>query len=664
MTSPKPKYLYVLVFLLAFTSSTMGQQEFIDSVKKELKQVSEPNQKLSLYIDLAKSYRNLNPYIGLDYIDSAQFIATQLADSSLLANIINEKGVLYRKVDLYEEAIDQHQKALRLFEQLNDTMGIAFAYANMGNVFLKFSRLDKALEYNQKSLDLKYALKDSLQIAYSLRTTAMVLQAMKRYDDALEYFGKALDIYKNHGDEYDQGNIYYHLGDVSLAAGKNNQALIYFGKALHFFNEVESLYGSALVNYQAGKTYFRIKRYDKAVGYFNEAYRLAKDANTPKILMDVCLGLSELEKALGNYKESLAHFEKYTSIRDSLFSETFSKNIVEMQAKYKNDEQLAEIALLKKENELIKNEQRLKSAYLIMLVVCILFVLIVLGLMVLRYGDKKKINAMLEKEVAARKANEQKLIKSERTLTTVNQTKDKFFSIISHDLRSPFGAMKGLIEMLQLEYDELDEPQRKELINEIVKATTNTYALLSDLLAWSQTQRGTIEFKPKVTHLKTHCNETIEFILPAAKNKHISIKCNVPDELYIYADLIMFTTIVRNLLSNAVKFTKPGGQIEVVARNTLSVANNNDDRKLVEVSVVDNGVGISPGDLKKIFRIEEKFKSQGTENETGTGLGLVICKEFVEKHNCSISVESKVGKGSTFKFTLPAAEPSDSGTAL
>lgn len=658
MFNVKHSTLCLFVLLLVLAPEIRGQQVFIDRVKQQLGQASDPEEKLVLYFDLAKSYRNLNAYIGLDYIDSARNIAIQLSDTLLLAQVINEAGVLYRKVDLYEEALDQHQKALRLFESMHDTMGIAFAYANMGNVFLSFSQLEKALEYNQKSLDLKYVLQDSLQIAYSLRTTALVLQALGRYDEAIDYFAEATAIYKVSGNKYQLGNILYHLGDVNFAAGKHNQALIYFGKALQIYNELESLYGSALVNLQAGTTYLQLKQYDSAERYFKSGLRLAEQANTPKIVMDACRGLSELNKEIGNYQHALTYFEKYALVRDSLFSENFSKNVVEMQAKYQNDEQLAEIALLKKENELIKNEQRLKSAYMIMLFVGILFALIVLGLLMLRYGDKKKINAMLEKEIVARKINEQQLMESERQLTHANQTKDKFFSIISHDLKSPFGAMTGLMEILQSEYDEMDESERKELICEIGKAANNTYSLLSDLLAWSQTQRGTIDFNPKNTNIKKHCKETVEYVLPAAKKKNITLLCKLPDNLDVNADLNMVTTIIRNLLSNAVKFTPKGGQITVSGQKIPMVQNQDGQGHLIEISVSDNGIGICPEDQEKLFKIEEKLISRGTENESGTGLGLVICKEFVEKHNCSIRVESEPGNGSKFIFTLPPAKPS------
>lgn len=642
--------------LIVLSLSLSGQQPYIDSLKRLLDKSPDTKTQLSIYYKIAKSYRNLNPYIGLDYIDSARHIAIKSGDKQMEARIINETGVLYRKVDLYREAVDQHQKALKIFRQARDSMGIAFAYANLGNVFLIIGQLDKALEYNLRSLQMKYELRDSLQIAYSLRTTALVYQAMKKYDSAMRYFSKALDIYQVKGDKYDVGNIYYHLATANLASGTNqNLALLYLGKAFDFYDELESDYGTALVKYNAGKAYYQLKKFDKARELYSEALQLAQKSGTPKILLDVYRDLSELNKKLGNYRESLIYFENYARIRDSLFNETFSKNIVEMQAKYKNDEQLAEIALLKKENQLIRNEQRLKSAYVYLLVTGILLVLAVLGLLMWRYRDKKRINKQLEEEVKNRKDHEQKLIQSERQLKEVNLTKDKFFSIISHDLKSPFGAMKGLVELLQAGYDEMSDMEKKELIGEINKATNNTFSLLSNLLAWSQSQRDTIEFHPVAINVSEICSGTIDFLLPAARKKNIGIESNIAEDLHVVADRNMLTTIIRNLLSNAVKFTSDGGTVNIKSKMLATQHGNNGYNKFVEISVSDTGVGISGENLDKIFRIEEKFKTPGTNDESGTGLGLMICKEFVEKHHGTIRVDSEEGVGSTFAFTLPAA---------
>lgn len=651
------KICYMCILLVLSPAMAAGQQAYIDSLRALTGKTADQEVKIGLYFNLAKSYRNVSPYFGLDYADSAMKLANELGDEQMKARIINEKGVLYRKVDLYKEAIDQHQKAMKLFQQIGDSMGVAFSMANLGNVFVTIGQNDRALEYHLQSLKMKYDLRDSPQIAYSLRTTALVYQAMKQYDSSIVYLNKALEIYKHENDKYDEGNIYFHLGDVTLESGKSeNLSLVYFGKALKIYDDLESLYGTAMAKYEAGRAYYRLNKFDKAREYYEDALALAGKSGTSKVAMDIYNELSAMEKKLGNFRQALTYFENYAALRDSIFNETFSKNIVEMQAKYKNDEQLGEIALLKKQNQLIKNEQQLKSAYVILLIAGIVLILFVMGMLYWRYSDKKRINRQLEEEVAVRKKHEKRLIESEKKLTEVNLTKDKFFSIISHDLKSPFGALKGLVEILQEGFDEMDDEERKELIGGIDKATGSIFSLLTDLLAWSQTQRGTIEFNPVETNLNHYCRQTMEQILPSARKKEIQVECRVPEELMVRADRNMLTTILRNLLSNAVKFTHPSGKITVGARQVSGNSGDNGSNEMVEISVKDNGIGISKENLQKIFGIEEKFKTRGTSNESGTGLGLVICREFVEMHHCKLSVRSKEGEGSTFTFTMPAAK--------
>ena len=634
---------FLFLVLCSGLNPINGQQQYIDSINKLVNQSMNDETRLDSYFKLARSYRNLDAYIGLDYIDSSLKLVDIIGNPHLKAEIINEAGVLYRKLDLYKEALDQHQKALIEFEALNDSMGIAYCYANMGNVFLIIGQLDKALDFNLRSLKIKKYLGDSLQIAYSLRTTAIAYQVLNEFDSAIVYFNRALDIYEVAGDDYDLANINFHLGSLELETRKNQTiALEYFEKALELYDKLENAYGSSIAKHQVGKAYLQLGDLETAGAFFEEALMMAQKAKTPRIMTEVYLDFSELNIEKGNFKEALKFHHEYSNIKDSLYSESFSKNLAEMQAKYKRD---AEIKKLKDENSLMKKDEQLKSAYLIMLILAIVFSLGMLVLLFWRYWEKRKNNQLLERENLIRKANERKLLESERKLTEANATKDKFFSIISHDLKSPFGAMKGLIEMLEMEYESFNEDEKHEIITAIGKASKNTYTLLEDLLTWSQAQRGTIDFIPLNTELLKSCQYTIDFILPLAQKKNIVVKNLVQENLFVKADVNMLTTVIRNILSNAVKFTPNGGQI------LLSAQKHKDGN--VEISITDNGVGMNEEQLEKIFKIDEKYKTQGTNNETGTGLGLIICKEFVEKHKGEIEVKSEVGKGSTFSFTIP-----------
>lgn len=653
MSELKFKFLRIILLIIWPSFVAFGQQDYIDSLDDLLKHDLSPHAKMDIYYKLAKSYRNQNPYIGLDYADSCYQISRQIGDAYMEAGIINEIGVLYRKVDMYEIAIDYHHSALSMFEKLDDNMGIAYSLANIGNVFLILGQLEKALDYNLKSLDMKKEIGDPFQIAYSYRTSGLVYQALKSYDSAVVYFNKAMDIYQDIKDPYNLANIYYHLGNVYLESGKKqDMALFYYSKAQKKFNDLQNSYGTALANYEAGKAHLMLKQYQKAKLLFDDALRMARKSNTRKIVMDIYYDYSQLYKETGKFEIALGYFTKYSELRDSLLSETTSKNIAEMQVKYRSDKQEAEISLLRKENQLISNEQKLQSAYLYLLIVGILAVSTLGMLLYSRYHHKKKTNRLLEEEIKIQAENERKLQASKKELMQVNATKDKFFSIISHDLKGPFGAMMGLSELLEADYDVMIDSERKELIGEISKSTKNTYLLLLNLLAWSQSQRGTIDFEPAIYSLKKICDENIGFISAEARKKKIDITCELAEGIKVFADYNMLTTIIRNLLSNAVKFSNPGSSVSISAQH-IKAHNNNSGSPLTRILVSDNGVGIDKNDLTKLFKIEKKHNTRGTANETGTGLGLVLCKEFVMKHGGEITVDSSKGQGSTFAFTLP-----------
>jgi len=237
-----------------------------------------------------------------------------------------------------------------------------------------------------------------------------------------------------------------------------------------------------------------------------------------------------------------------------------------------------------------------------------------------------------------------KLNQSEKELMKINTNKDKFFSIISHDLRSPFTSLIGFSEFLANEIDELSKEEIKEFSQNISKSARGTFALLENLLQWSRIQTGNIEFAPSRYSLDEHINRLIDLYQVTALRKKIEVNAYIEKDLKIYADQNMIETILRNLLSNAIKFTPRGGKITIFAKNMS---------KMVEVKVADSGVGIDKSTQSKLFKLGENISTQGTEQEQGTGLGLILCKEFVETNGGKLSLKSVKNKGTTFRFTLP-----------
>ncbi len=229
-------------------------------------------------------------------------------------------------------------------------------------------------------------------------------------------------------------------------------------------------------------------------------------------------------------------------------------------------------------------------------------------------------------------------------LNELNASKDKFISILAHDLKNPFNTLLGFSEMLLSEVRTLNIEEIESQVNTIFDASKKMYNLLDDLLMWAKLQRQKIPFKPQKIDLNCICCDVVEQIQFLANVKNINIQCLASNNIYLYADKNMLQTILRNLISNAIKFTKNEGKIHINAE-----INNN----IVTVIVADNGIGIEQEEIKKLFNLAEFHSTQGTANEQGTGLGLLLCKSFVEIHKGNIWVESIKGEGSSFKFSMP-----------
>ncbi len=231
-------------------------------------------------------------------------------------------------------------------------------------------------------------------------------------------------------------------------------------------------------------------------------------------------------------------------------------------------------------------------------------------------------------------------------LKALNASKDKFFSIIAHDLRNPIAGFLNLTEVLTNNFDVFSEKESKEFIEVMNQASKQLYNLLENLLQWSKSQTGSITYEPKFVSVRKMVDNTIDTLMINIENKSIKININVDEKTIVFVDENMITTVIRNLISNAIKFTHPKGLISIRCVKK-------DEQ--VELSVIDNGVGIKKEDQKKLFRIDQHLTTQGTSEERGTGLGLILCKEFIEKNNGKIWVESELNKGSSFKFTLKTA---------
>jgi signal transduction histidine kinase len=247
---------------------------------------------------------------------------------------------------------------------------------------------------------------------------------------------------------------------------------------------------------------------------------------------------------------------------------------------------------------------------------------------------------ILEERVLQRTAQ---IERQKQELQKLNSTKDRFFSIIAHDLRSPFNTILGFTDLLLADYKSYDAGKVEKYLFYIKDAARHTFELLQNLLLWARSQTGALEYHPAPFDLKERIEESILLVRSQADKKNIRTFHEIPGQAMAVGDKNMIDTVLRNFLTNAIKFTPKGGNVSVLVREI-------DSRW--EIVIRDSGIGIASENIDKIFRIDSKFTTRGTEEEHGTGLGLVLCREFIERHGSTIRVQSEPGKGSEFSFTL------------
>ena len=266
------------------------------------------------------------------------------------------------------------------------------------------------------------------------------------------------------------------------------------------------------------------------------------------------------------------------------------------------------------------------------------------------YGTNQLNNPVIKsvvlnvRDITERKRAEQIIRENEIRLKELNATKDKLFSIIAHDLRSPFSAILGFSELLIDKTEDFDVAESEKYLGIINSSAKNMLILLDNLLNWAKAQTGQLSYKSEKINLSSMVQNIFEISTPIAKTKSISLNYNQTDDIEVYADVNMLNIVLRNLMCNAIKFTNSNGKIVIYA---LKNQNN------IEVTVSDNGVGMNEETLNQLFKIDSNITTAGTADEKGSGLGLILCKEFIEKQGGKIWVESELGKGSNFKFTLP-----------
>ncbi len=662
------KYRVIIVLLFLVTNFNYSQNSKIDSLQQILEVTKEDSSKAKILVQLAKLSSNFDREKSIEYyLEALPFEKNKKKKALILYPI----GLFNWQLGNFQESIEYYNKALILFDELKDSVWLGKANNNIAVANWGLGNSFEALKFYQKALKIRKSINDKKGVSIILNNIGLIYQDWKLFNDALKWHNEGLTIaleieeysviaysYSNFGKcyenekNYKEALKYYQLGyknllikeknsrsssfflasigDVYSKIGKLDSALAYYKSSLSHAVRINNKNRIAIAEYNLGLTNLKLNRIDDAEKYINSSYEKSVENSYSNLIKDNQFALSKIEESKGNIYDALKYFKNATAIKDSTFNSEKIAKFTALQVKFQLEQQSQENEMLRKNNEiqdLTISSQNFIRNFLIITSIVFLFALVIITK---SRKSFKKLNV--------------KLKTSESELLKINANKDKFFSIISHDLKSPFSSLLGAVDILEAEQNELSPEETKEMIQIVKHTANNVYQLLNVLLDWARIQIDKMDYKIVSVNLFERCNEVFDLLKINASNKNISLVNSVEKEAFVFADSLALNTVLRNLVSNGIKFTKPNGKIIIESKK-----NDNE----VQIIVSDSGVGLSQDDIDKLFRIEIHHISIGTNKETGTGIGLILCKELVEKHGGKIWVESELGVGSKFMFSLP-----------
>ena len=664
-------------FLISVIGLTALSQNKVDSLLKLCNQVPE-KQKTSYYLDLSLNTRK-DTAISNSYCRKALALALKYEQIPELGKSFYYFGETNYYVRDYVKAISFYEKAIPYYTHLKDSFFLTNCYSSIGLSHYNMSQGEKAINHYFKAL--KFAEHNKEYTAEIYANIALAHQKMKNYINSIDFYRKALRINLAISDSTSAAVDYNGLGAIYFNMGKYDSALFNFKKAHLLFTEIKnagyqaiSLYNIASIypnypdslnkaiyyfnqswlkfkelgwtNYEAeienglGAIYSQQGKYKKAIEAYNKSlvltdkYKLGYELKEPNYR-----GLSEAYEKLGDYKEALKYHVLYYQSSDSLDEKEKYEQLINMEKQYETEKKENEILKLQAKQKLTEVQLETNKQLKVLGFITATLLLVLAFFMLLKYIDKKRSNKLLEEK-------NQKIAESEQALRLLNAAQNKFFSIIAHDIKNPFHTVLGYSYLLSNDYDRFTEKELRKFANDIHHSTNNIFKLLQNLLDWSRSQTGNLTVSPTETDLNRLLNNSLGILNALAEQKKIQITHEYPEEIKVYADPLMLEVVLRNLINNAIKFTPQNGEIKITAQQTQNE---------VKICIADNGVGISDEDVANLFRIDSKVKRRGTNNEDGSGLGLILCKEFVDKNNGVIWAESSPGKGSAFYVTLPSS---------
>ncbi|MBI5326484.1 MAG: tetratricopeptide repeat-containing sensor histidine kinase [Ignavibacteriae bacterium] len=624
------KFYLFLVLYLIFNSTELFSLSPTDSLIGVYNNTNNSHIKYKILGEIIElKFYNLEADNSI-YLHKAFEIAKKENNKEKIADM-NLKYAKYLKIfGYYSKSYEYLHYSEEYYKKTNNKSKLASTYLGFGETYRVSSDLVKSIEVLIKAEKIYKELKDTLGLAKAYNQIASVKYEFKNRDDfenAINYAKQSLKLIENYSNtmELQISNLNI-IGSATAALGEYKTGEYYLNEALRTLTpELEKVY-KPLILIHLSQTCYARNDYKSALNYGLASYYSVKKSGLKLYLFWIESILSDLYADIGNFEKAYFFRNESNNHYGEIYNE--KQRTAMLRIKFDYEKRLEDKEIQK---EIVVQRHRLYSI--------LLFAVFLTGLLILLYSRQRTLK---KKNIQISETNEM--------LNELVATKDKFFSIIAHDLKGPVSAFSSSMNMLKKDFDKMDDNEKKEFIYSIDKSSKILYKLLENLLTWSMSQRGIIRYEPSDYNLSYLTGTAVAFVSNQSGKKNIEIISNVNPEINVYVDENTIITTFRNLLSNAIKFSYSGSKVFINANYKTA---EKDKIEYAEITLEDKGTGIEEDKLSKLFNLRTSTSNSGTEGELGTGLGLVLCKEFIEKNGGTIRVESKINKGTRFIITLP-----------
>ncbi len=625
------KQFVLIITFLTLTTLCMSQKPGYSDSLPDLKRLIE-NQKLD-HQDIDSIVKkgdercNTSPDSSLYYYKIALLLAQNENNIESEANIYGKIGGLKYLSGEFDSSLENFVIALKKWRTEKNKQGIARGLNNIALIYNMLSNYDEALDYHQNSLYLCREIADSSLLALNYFNIGLVYLNMKQYDSALVYANRSLKINTLIENENEllklntlKGNIYFEKGEYDKA--RDLFLNVIEDKSIN--NKWELSYALAGIS----ATEQKAGNYDLSIDYGKKSLQLAEDINAAWDIQNILKILSESYALAGNYKKAYELYKEYKLYNDTLFNSDRKNKINYLNLKQKDFEYIT----LSHENEIQYDQIQKRNNQILIAALIAVFVAILAIIFLRNSYAKSKLNYQLRVKNAEIGKKNQELIK-------LNATKDTFFKIIGHDLKNPLCTVISFTDMLENNFNVFSDSEKLEYISLSKSSAAHSLDMLDNLLEWTKSQSGIYSVNPVKTNIKKLVLGITDKHKNSFKEKNLKLTIDIDEDIIGVLDVNMTTVVIRNIITNAIKFTNSGGEIIVKA------INENDN---VLITISDNGIGMDNEKITGLFQIENARSTSGTNQEKGMGIGLILCKELLEKQNGLIWAKSSPGEGSEF----------------